>query len=213
MFDIGENITAIIIALFTFLGGVTAGILKFLSVKKKNNSKLDALLDSNTLMINAMNEYREAINENSSISRNIRTILELKFRSSVAESLHEIMEVKNLAWEKQQTDFVNAVRKIIIANHLDNKEVTLMKIRSNLAQIIEVTDASLETFNISSFLASTKGKIKFINESEFPEIIYQIIIDNKNDSEKLESNSRSICQQMLQAVKSEFYDDKGRVKE
>lgn len=212
MLDIGENLTAIISTCIVSISAIIAGILKYLSVKKKNDSKMEALAAAQTKLSESMLLMQDSMERNNSITTSIYSIIELKFRSAVADSTREIMELKQLAWDKQQTDFVSAVKRIIIANHLDNREVTIMKIKSTLTQVIEVTDASLGVFNISNFIANTKEKIKFINNSEFPNIIYQIIIDNKNDSDKLESNSRSICQQMLQAVKNEFYDDNNRVK-
>lgn len=193
MFDIGENIAAIITTGIGVIGATAIGI-----IKKKNDSKLDVLIDSNIRIIEAINL--------------IKNIIELKFRNAVADSIHEITEIKELAWDKQQTDFVMKVKKIIIANHLDKKDVKIAEIESSIVESIEDTDTFLSQFNIHRFIADGDKKIKFIKSSEYPEIIYKIIMDNRSDNEKLELNIRSICQQMLQAIKREFYDNKGMVK-
>lgn len=198
-----DNTTKVITAALGGSGAI-AWLLKFLSTKK--SAKLNDLIVSN-------GSLKESIELNTQISNKILSILELKFRSSIAESSHEILEIKQLAWYAQETEFYFAVRKIIIAGEIHKKEVIIIKIKIAITECIQHTDSKLEGFNISGYLASTQKKIEFVCNGPFPETIYKIIVDNRNDCVNLEANIRSISKQMLQSVKSKFYDDKNRTKE
>lgn len=193
------ELTQIIVSFFTLLGIVGTAFFKWLQAKKKS-----ADLHNNII---------ELLNSTIETNEKILTVLELKFRNSVNENSHEIMEIKKLAWEKQQTMLVNEVKSIIRANGLHNRDVTIIKIKSSLTQVIEIIDIELNNFNISKFMAPTKEKIEFVLNSNFANVLYKIILENKNDFEKLELNIRSVGKQILQAVKNEFYNSNGRVKQ
>ena len=189
-----EIISGVLVGAFSFGGA----FLKWLDVKKKSvdvHENIVALLQK-TLDTN----------------EEIKTLLFLSNKIKIRDNKHEILEVKKLAWANQRTMLVNEMKTIIEANGIHNEKATIEKIKSSIATVIEITDNILCSFNLSKFLAPTKAKIDFINNSNFPEILYKVILDNKTDFFKLDLNVRSVAKQMLQSVKAEFYDDDGVLK-
>lgn len=186
------------------IGGVVIAIIKYrMYLRKKAAAAAPQKDNLNTLLLS---EVVTSLQE-------MRNILHMGFKQRVNESHQEIMILKSLAWTKQQDELYNGMKIIISNNGLSDKPARLSDIRDLIETVIRATDNTLNSFNINGYLAPTSEKIKFVNSGPAPEVLYKIIMDEKNKNcHKLEDSIRLYGQKILNSIKSEFYDSDSKVK-
>lgn len=202
----------IITYLFGGGGGLVTVIVATLkyrtSLKKREETILKAINEKATSPDPTQQEILTTLQE-------VDSTLKLVFRNKVNESRQEIMELKKLAWNKQQDFLYNGLKRIIRANGLTDKADRLRDIRDLICNAITETDDTLQKFNLNEYIAPTADKIIFVYDGPAPTVLYNIITNEayKKDYQKLEDNIRKYAQQILNSVKAEFYDDSGKVKQ
>ena len=196
--------------LYLFGGGGTLGaiVLAWIKYKTKKLSKEGGAQPS------APDLSQVILSEVLTTLQGMEHILQMGFKLKVNESHQEIMQLKKLAWCKQQDDLYHGLKRIIRANGLVDKKARISDIRDLLETVIRTTDEILNGFNLKGYLAPTADKILFVCGGPAPEVLYKIITDEKNkDYQKLEDSIRGYGRKILNSIRSEFYDGNGRVKE
>lgn len=194
------------------LGGLTtvavAAIKYRTSLKKREATILKAISEKDGIPHQVQTEILKTLQE-------VDNTLKIVFRCKVNESRQEIMELKKLAWNRQQDELYNGLKRIIRANGLPDKADRLRDIKDLIRTVITDADETLQKFNLNNYMAPTAKKIKFVCGGEAPGVLYNIITNEayKKDYQKLEDNIRKYGQHILNSVKAEFYRDSGRVKE
>ena len=124
-----------------------------------------------------------------------------------------VAKLKHLAYGDQKNYWVKELASLFERNGFINKHATISNIKDVIAKTISNTDRLLAELIPCRYLASTKGKIEFINDSDVPSIIYDIFIISKTDRSKLAQQLGGVYDKALGMVKNNFYNDSGVVKD